>query len=748
MLSHHPVDHREPEPGALPGLLRGEEWLEDARLGGRVHPHAGVHDSQDRVRTGRQGLGPVGRGRLDLDAVGLDTQGAAARHGVARVHRQVHQDLLELARVGVDVPGPRSQSEEQLDVLADEPPQHPADLVDHRVEVEVLALQHLLAAEGQELPGETGGAIGRLLDLLDAATERIVRLQPAEEDRAAPGDDGEEVVEVVGHPAREAPHRFHLLGLSQLVLELLAPGDVHHGADHADTPPVGLAEHVAAVVDLRVRAVRAPAAVLRAPARVAALDGGVDVGHHPVAILRVDQLVPPGDVRPDLLLGVAEEGLDALVPPEPVADQVPVPHRVVGSARDELEALLALAEGAHEPLGGAARDLLVREELGVADGERGLGGQARQDGLVPVGEGPGRAVVDVEQALDAILDEHRDRHLGVDAEALDVLLVAVADPGIAEVVAGAHRAALGEDEAAEAPAGLDAGVGQRVVPRGGPVAQAHRVGAGHAQADHRPVAAAELLGRLGHPPEHGLQVEGASDGAGQLGEDLRLPPPVLLVREEARVLEGQRRLVGERLRHLHRARVEDAAGGVSHREHADEAILGQQGDREDRAIGRLLQVTAEIRAGLDARVREHVRRGDGPPLADGEPDRARARLAHLTPAARRIGRAGHRQRVEALRVRVEPIDHRGAAREEGAQALRDAQAHDVRLEALGEQPADAGERPRLLEARALPLQEARVLPLEAVQSRAERVVLVGVGGAVGSQRSHRVSVVEQGPRHG
>ena len=311
------------------------------------------------------------------------------RHGVARVHGQVHQDLLELARVGVDVPGVRPQGEEQLHVLADEPPQHRADLLDHRVEVQVLPLQHLLAAEGQELAGEAGGAIGGLLDLLHAAAERIVGLQPAEEHRAAPGDDGEQVVEVVGHPAREPPHRLHLLGLPQLVLELLALGDVHHGADHPDAPAVRVAQHVAAVVDLGVRAVGAPAAVLRAPARVAALDGGVDVGHHPLAILRVDQLVPPGDVRADLLLGVAEEGLDALVPPEPVAHQVPVPHRVVGGARDELEALLTLAEGAHQPLRGAARDLLVREELGVADGERGLGGQARQDGLLLIGEGAG-----------------------------------------------------------------------------------------------------------------------------------------------------------------------------------------------------------------------------------------------------------------------------------------------------------------------------------------------------------------------
>src|SRR6185503_20776417 len=111
--------------------------------------------------------------------------------------------------------------------------------------------------------------------------------------------------------------------------------------------------HVAAVEDLRVGAVRAPAAVLRAPALVAALHGGADVGHHALPLLGMQQPVPPGDVGAHLVLAVAEESLDPLVPPHRVAHEVPVPHRVVGGAGHELEALLALAQRAHQPLRGA-----------------------------------------------------------------------------------------------------------------------------------------------------------------------------------------------------------------------------------------------------------------------------------------------------------------------------------------------------------------------------------------------------------
>ena len=238
----------------------------------------------------------------------------------------------------------------------------------------------------------------------------------------------------MSHPAREPPDRLHLLGLPELVLELLALGDVHHGADHPHGLALAVVQHVPPVEHVGVGAVDLPVSVFRAPALRPAVDRGVDVGHDAVPILGVDVLVPPRDVGADLLWRVAEDRGDPLVPPQRVAHQVPVPHRVVGGARHELEALLALPEGPDQPFGGAARQLLVREQLGVANREGGLGGQPDEDRLVLVGERAGGAVVHVEQALDAVLDEHRHRHLGTNAEPADALEVAAAQPGVLQIV--------------------------------------------------------------------------------------------------------------------------------------------------------------------------------------------------------------------------------------------------------------------------------------------------------------------------
>ncbi|HJR49876.1 MAG TPA: hypothetical protein VJ794_02160, partial [Gemmatimonadales bacterium] len=196
MLADDAVHHREPQPGTLPRLLGGKERFKDAGLRRGIHADPGVDHADHRVGTGRQRGGPVGRGRADLDVIGLEAQGPALRHRVPCVHGEVQEHLLELSRIRVDLPRARPQGEQQGDVLADQAPEHGARLPYRAVEIEVPALEHLLPAEGQELPGETGGAIRRLLDLLDAAPKRIVGLQPSQQQHAAPGDDGQQVVEV------------------------------------------------------------------------------------------------------------------------------------------------------------------------------------------------------------------------------------------------------------------------------------------------------------------------------------------------------------------------------------------------------------------------------------------------------------------------------------------------------------------------------------------------------------------------
>jgi len=127
--------------------------------------------------------------------------GSAARHRVARVDGEVDQHLLELRAVGVHGRKVERRPQGQLDVLADEPPQQAAERADHRVEIEPRRLQHLLAAEGEQLLGQRARALGRLLDQLELAPAHGVGADLREQQLRASGDDGQEVVEVVGDAA-------------------------------------------------------------------------------------------------------------------------------------------------------------------------------------------------------------------------------------------------------------------------------------------------------------------------------------------------------------------------------------------------------------------------------------------------------------------------------------------------------------------------------------------------------------------
>ena len=123
---------------------------------------------------------------------------------------------------------------DHLDVLADQPLQQLHHVAEQGVEADHLGPQHLLAAEGQELAGEVGGALAGAANLGDELAVGIGRVEAVERHLAEPDDGGEQVVEVVGHAAGELPHRFHLLRLPELLLEPLQLGDVAREADQAD----------------------------------------------------------------------------------------------------------------------------------------------------------------------------------------------------------------------------------------------------------------------------------------------------------------------------------------------------------------------------------------------------------------------------------------------------------------------------------------------------------------------------------
>ena len=226
-LLHDPVDGGEPEAGALPRLLGGEEGLEDPGLVGRLDAHAGVAHLQRDVGAGPDAVRPGCRRVAGQLAVrGGDRDPAALRHRVARVHHQVHQHLLDLARIGQHVPEGGVVGEVEHDVGADQAAEHAVGLANDIVEREHLRLEHLAPAEGEQLPGEPRGALPRLPDLLDVASDRVALPHLLQQEVAVAEDGGEQVVEVVGDPAGELADGLHLLGLAEL---LLAPAERRFG---------------------------------------------------------------------------------------------------------------------------------------------------------------------------------------------------------------------------------------------------------------------------------------------------------------------------------------------------------------------------------------------------------------------------------------------------------------------------------------------------------------------------------------
>src|SRR2546425_735978 len=232
-LLHDAVHRREPEPRALALFLRGEERLEDPRLRGGVHADARVRDGEHYVGAGSHGPVLERVALVELGVCRFDRELAAPRHRVAGVHDQVHDHLLQLARVGPDGPQVGRQRGLERHVRPDQPAQHVVDACDHAVQVEHPRGEDLPAAEGEQLAGERRGPLRGAENLLDVVAARVFAREILPHQLRVPPDRGQHVVEVVSHPARQLPHCFHLLRLEQLHLERLAFGDVHWIHDEA-----------------------------------------------------------------------------------------------------------------------------------------------------------------------------------------------------------------------------------------------------------------------------------------------------------------------------------------------------------------------------------------------------------------------------------------------------------------------------------------------------------------------------------
>ncbi len=164
--------------------------------------------------------------RLVDDHVGrLDAQRAALRHRVAGVDREVHQDLLDLVRIGLDRPQVRAGHRQQLDVLADQAAQHAVQVQRQLAEVDDPRLDDLLAGEGEQTVREVRGALRRLADLPQLRLQRMRGAEPGVDQIRVAEDHRQHVVDVVRDAAGQAADALELLHLRQLLFQ---PAPLRH----------------------------------------------------------------------------------------------------------------------------------------------------------------------------------------------------------------------------------------------------------------------------------------------------------------------------------------------------------------------------------------------------------------------------------------------------------------------------------------------------------------------------------------
>ena len=137
------------------------------------------------------------------DAIGRDAEATAAGHRVARVEGEVQQHLLELAAIGQRGRQPAAEIERELDLLAERAAKQRLESPHQLGEVERGGRRVVAAAEGKQLSGQRGPALGRLYDLVGIAAQRVVG-EPGDQDLAEAVNRGQQVVEVVRDARRRA----------------------------------------------------------------------------------------------------------------------------------------------------------------------------------------------------------------------------------------------------------------------------------------------------------------------------------------------------------------------------------------------------------------------------------------------------------------------------------------------------------------------------------------------------------------
>ena len=176
---------------------------------------------------------------------GFKLEPAAVGHGVAGIHSQVHDHLLELAGVCLYVAQARLQIYLQMDVFAQQPHQQVLHVVHNRVQVQDARSEHLLPAKGEQLARERGSAVGGFKALVQLVFVRIVLAQVLKHKLGVTLDNGQQIIKVMRNTTSEATHGFHLLRLAKLLLEGAMLSDIFNDALRVQGPALRVVDDAA-----------------------------------------------------------------------------------------------------------------------------------------------------------------------------------------------------------------------------------------------------------------------------------------------------------------------------------------------------------------------------------------------------------------------------------------------------------------------------------------------------------------------
>ena len=178
---HRPVHGRQTEPGSFACLFGGEERFKNVIQRRLIHASASVADTQAHEMPGASLRVTLHVSVVDFCRKRADNQSPASQHRVARVDRQVRDQLLHHAQVSQHRRQVRSIIALQRNLLSQEAVQHLCDVANDFIQIEDFRLHHLSAAEGQQLPRQIRRAPGRAGNLLQSlqgvGRRRLLRQQ-------------------------------------------------------------------------------------------------------------------------------------------------------------------------------------------------------------------------------------------------------------------------------------------------------------------------------------------------------------------------------------------------------------------------------------------------------------------------------------------------------------------------------------------------------------------------------------------